>query len=245
MIRVFAFTALVALLSCAGLAEAQADSTQASATYSDSSSHEQPDKFDWFVLKTDLGFRSLRITRIDFDDREEVPKFLPSTSFGVAPGASLGVRLWFVSLAAHTQVAFFNAPESGGGDGAFHLWSTDGELSFRAPLGRVQPYILLGAGYSVMGGLSSTDREQRRSVTARGANVRGGLGVDWFLGKIWTVGALASVDGLFLSSQAPVRRLATPMDVDTVGQASDRAREADGAVFGWSPSLALNVGLRI
>jgi hypothetical protein len=242
MTRVATFTAFVALLFAGAGGQAHA---QDPATYSDAPSHQEPDKFDWLVVNTDVGFRSLRITRIDFDRAEDVPKFVPSTSYGVAPGASLGVRLWFVSLAAHTQVAFFNGPDSASMDNAFHLWTTDGELTFRAPLGRVQPYVLLGAGYSVMSGLSGTGPDRNRSVTARGANVRGGLGLDWFLGDIWTVGALASIDGLFLSSRAPVKRLATPEEVDTVGQASDRARQADGTVFGWSPSLALNVGLRI
>jgi hypothetical protein len=241
MRRIGMFTVLFSLFACPWAVRAEDSAGQ----HRDSPSHKEPDKYDWLVLNTDVAFRSLRITRIDFDDDEEVPKFLPATSFGVAPGASLGVRLWFVSLAAHTQVAFFNGPDGAVTDNSFTMWSTDGELSFRAPLGRVQPYILLGAGYSVLGGLSGTGEDRNRKVNAGGANARGGLGVDWFVGDIWTVGALASIDGLFLSSRAPVKRLVTPEQVDTLGQANDRARQADGALFGWSPSLALSVGLRI
>src|SRR5687768_13869279 len=109
MVRIVALLLIAGSLFCPALGLAQ--SGQGSSAKRDRPEDKEPDKFDWLVLGTDVGFRSLRITRIDFDDSEDVPKFLPSTSYGVAPAVSLGVRLWFVSLSARSELAFFHGPE--------------------------------------------------------------------------------------------------------------------------------------
>jgi hypothetical protein len=202
------------------------------------------DKFDLF-LTADAGYRLLRITKVDFPSQSDLtPKLIPGTSHGVAPGLGLGVRLWFVSLTARGDVAFFNWTQGAAFDDQFRMYNLDLEIAFRAPLGRLEPYLMFGGGFSGLGGLSQVLGPERREGSSRGGNVRAGLGLDYFMGRFGLLGLRGSVDGVFLSSTVPVLELLTPEQVDTVGQAEARVRDTDGLIGGYSLSLSLVGGLR-
>jgi hypothetical protein len=211
----------------------------------ESQSEKEPDKIDWLVLQPSIGYRSLHVRKVEFDRDDPTPKLIPGSTQAVAPGLGVGVRLWFVSLMLRPEVAFFQGTRGDAFDNSFRLWSFDLELLFRAPLGRFQPYLLLGGGYSAMGALAEVVDGRRREALARGGNVRAGIGFDVFLAQAWMVGLRATIDGIFLSSKVPVSELLTPEQVDTVGQAEHRARDADGFMSGLSPSLALTFGVRL
>lgn len=198
-------------------------------------------------LTADVGYRMLQINKFEIDGEGDVtPELIPATSHGVAPGAQLGVRLWFVSLAVRGEVAFFQATQGEAfDDGQFRLYSVDGELALRLPLGRLHPYLLLGGGYSGLGGLSNMRLGGQREGSSQGANVRGGGGFDVLAGRYGVFGLRATIEGLFLSSTTPIGELLSADGVDTSDDAEQRAREVDGSLGGYSAAISLLAGVRI
>jgi hypothetical protein len=202
------------------------------------------DKVDFFMTG-DVGYRLLRITKVDFPSASDLtPKLIPGTSHAVAPGLSAGLRLWFLSLAARGEVAFFNWTQGAAFDDQFRMYNIDLELAFRAPLGRLEPYLMFGGGYSGLGGIANVLENTRHEASSRGGNVRAGLGLDYFMGRFGLMGLRATMEGVFLSSTVPVLELLTPQQVDTVGQAEERVRDTDGLIAGYSLALSLSWGFR-
>jgi hypothetical protein len=203
------------------------------------------DKVDFFMTG-DVGYRLLRITKVDFPSASDLtPKLIPGTSHAVAPGLSAGLRLWFLSLAARGDVAFFNWTQGPALDDQFRMYSLDLEIAFRAPLGRLEPYLMFGGGFSGLGGIANVLDETRHEASSRGGNVRAGLGVDYFMGRFGILGLRGTMEAVFLSSTVPVLELLTPQQVDTLGQAEDRVRDTDGLIGGYSMALALVWGFRL
>lgn len=204
-----------------------------------------PNKVGLFLIG-DVGYRMLRMNKVDFgSDKDVIPKLIPSTSHGIAPSVALGVRLWFLSLAARGEVAFFNGSKRAAYDSQFQMFNLDLELAFRAPLGRLEPYVLLGGGYSGVGSLSAQVDGQKRHASTHGGNIRTGLGLDVFVGRFGMFGVRATLDGVFMSSKVRMATLVKPQQVDTVGDAKARLRQADGVLAGFSPAITLTAGLRL
>jgi hypothetical protein len=204
---------------------------------------EGPDRFEWLVVGLDTGYRALDLLRIEFESEDGAhARLVPATSGGFSPGLSLGVRLWFVSLKLRGDVTFL------GDNGGFveddlQLWNLDLEGALHLTPARFQPYLLLGLGYSALGGIGDVIDNARRAADAKGANARLALGFDYYLSEEFSLGARAGVDGLLLAAHASVRDLATPESVDTLGETEDRLREADGSMLGLSYAAGLTFGV--
>lgn len=197
-------------------------------------------------LTADIGYRLLQINEFEVDAEGDIePRLIPATSHGVAPGVQLGVRLWFFSIALRGEVAFFSATQGDAfDDGKFRLYSIDPELALRIPLGRFHPYVLLGGGYSGLGGLQNAQLGRRRDGSSQGGNVRGGVGFDILAGRYAVFGLRGTLEGLFLSSSTPIRELVGD-DVDTSAEAEQRARDIDGSLAGYSAAVSILAGFRL
>jgi hypothetical protein len=160
----------------------------------------------------------------------------------VSPGLGLGVRLWFVSLMLHGDVTFLDS-SSGAIDDDMQLWSLDLEAALRFLHGRFQPYVLVGAGYSGLAGIDDLLDDQRREAEAHGGNARLGLGFDYYMTKALTLGFRGHADGLLLASRVSFLELATPEQVDTLGETRARLREADGSIAGFSYAGGVTFGV--
>ena len=245
----YAFAAVVVLglgAACA-VGEAQAEGGVEHAQESESAAppEGEVDRVEFF-LAPEVVYRLMRVRKVTFESEENVvPKLIPSTSQGIAPALAVGVRLWFVSIGLRGELGMFQGVKGDAFDNHFRFYNLDLELAFRAPLGRVEPWLLLGGGYSGLGGLSKMIDGSRRSGQSQGGNLRAGLGLDVFFRERGLFGARLLVDGVFLSSEVPIRDLAAQERVDTVGEAKARARDANGLVVGLSPSLGIVVGMRL
>ena len=218
-------------------------------TGSDSASSEgprgkiEPKRFEWLVANADFGYRALDLRKIEYEDVEgSRGRVIPATAGGVSPCIGLGVRLWFVSLMLHGDVTFLNTDSNALDDG-LELWNLDIESAWRLVQGRFQPYLLLGIGYSALGGVSDVIDNVRRAADANGANARLGLGFDYYFHRHMTFGFRAHADGLLLSSRVSVSELATPEKVDTLGETKARLQEADGSIMGLSYAAGLTFGV--
>jgi hypothetical protein len=203
----------------------------------------EPEQIEWFVATVDATYRSLDLRRIEYESSADaIGRLIPATASGVAPGLGVGIRLWFVSLMVHGDVTFLNT-SNGALDDDMQLWSLDLEAALRFIQGRLQPYILLGAGYSALAGVHDLLDDQRREAEAHGGNARLGAGVDYYLTKELTVGLRGNVDGLLLASRVSFLELAEPERVDTINETRARLREADGSVAGFSYAAGLTFGV--
>lgn len=202
-----------------------------------------PKRFEWLVGTADVGYRALDLSKIEYDDNGGAHgRLIPATGSGVSPGLGLGVRLWFVSLMLHADVTFMS--ETGRAiDDDMELWNLDIESAFRMMQGTFQPFLLIGVGYSALGGISDVIDNVASAANAHGANARLGLGFDYYFNPHMTVGFRAFADGLLLASRVSVSELAAPEKVDTLGETKQRLRDADGSVAGFCYAAGLSFGL--
>jgi len=169
---------------------------------------------------------------------------VPETLDGPAVSLGFGVRWLVLSFGARFGVAFFNDPSPNRTDGSSQFYSIDGELGLRVPAGRLEPYVVLGAGYSVFGGLSDAIQGVGQGIDIDGANVRLALGFDYFLSRNWSIGARLAGELLFLARPGvPIRGLAQPQSVSTIGEAKTRLLEGDGSSAGTAVSATIGPGL--
>jgi hypothetical protein len=244
-------TTLLASLSLSGTCVLTAASPlhaqrlDAVATDTDGSSSEgsavKPERIEWLVATVDASYRALDLNRIEYDGESAFGRLIPATASGPSPGVGLGVKLWFVSLMLHGDVTFLSAT-SGAIDDDMQLWNVDLEASMRLLQGQLQPYFLIGGGYSALAGVDDLLDGQRREAEGHGANARLGLGLDYYLDDHFTLGFRGTVDGLWLASRVSFLELAQPEQVDTLRETRARLREADGSVAGLGYAAGVTFG---
>ncbi len=158
-----------------------------------------------------------------------------STQTGPLFGAGLGVRLVFVTLGARFRLGSF---------ADWQLWTLNGELGLRIPLGALEPYFTLGGGYASLGSFDSdnlgTDLNDA-GVDITGFNVRGGFGLDFYLSDLFSIGANLTGEVLALT-----RPGVDPSRLRASGSGSNAEAEvyaADGSSVGFGATLTAVAGL--
>lgn len=165
---------------------------------------------------------------------------IESTQTGPLFGAGAGVRLIFLTAGARFRLASFSA---------YQLWTLNAEFGFRIPLGALEPYFTFGGGYASLGAfdtgsLGTTLTEagiDKGDLSARGFDLRGGAGFDYYLGHTLSIGANLSGDMLFLS-----RSKVTPRATPAAGTKAERLAAVyaeDGTSIGGALALTALIGL--
>jgi hypothetical protein len=108
-------------------------------------------------------------------------------------GATAGFKMLFFSLGPRFRFGHFHD---------WDLWTLDLELGWHVPLGNLEPYARLGGGYSRLTRSADGAPSARSDVTVKGYNVRLGLGVDYYVTNVFSVGALLTADLIGLSRAA-------------------------------------------
>lgn len=148
-----------------------------------------------------------------------------ATSVGPVYGAGLGLRLVFITVGARFRYASFSE---------FGLWTLGAEGGLRIPLGSLEPYFTLGAGYASVGAVDVGAGVQSGALGIRGFDLRGSGGIDFYLSNAFSLGANVSGDILFLSRS----RLAA-----SEGGVSGSVYAADGSSVGAGVAATGVVGL--
>jgi hypothetical protein len=193
-------------------------------------------EFVWFNAEAGVQHLGLQT----FHDGELVDsEVVNSTQTGPVFGAGAGVRLIFLTAGARFRFASFSA---------WQLWTLGAEFGFRIPLGSLEPYFTFGGGYASLGSFDSSNANARlaeagldaKALSARGFNLRGGAGFDYYFGRTLSVGANLSGDLLFLS-----RAKATPTTAPATGAAAELAAfySGDGSSIGGGVALTGLIGL--
>jgi hypothetical protein len=157
-------------------------------------------------------------------------KYIESKGTGLAVGAGLGVRLLAFTVGARFRYANFSD---------FALWTLGAEGGFHIPLGRLEPYFTLGAGYASLGSFDKAN-SGFNPKSAHGFNVRGGVGVDYYLTNTFSIGGNLAGDVLFLSRKAS---LALPINPDPDAMRANAVYAADGSGIGAAATLSAVFGL--
>jgi hypothetical protein len=159
-----------------------------------------------------------------------------STGTGALFGAGAGLRLIFLTAGARFRLENFSD---------YRLWTLGLEFGLRIPMGALEPYFTLSGGYASLGAFDTAALGAAgvgvTGLSARGFDLRGGGGVDYYLGPTLSVGANLSGDLLFLSRS---KQTITP----TAGAGSAAQHAAvvyarDASSIGAGASLTARVGL--
>jgi hypothetical protein len=183
---------------------------------------------EFVALNVEVGPEFLGLHTLKADNLVD-SKYIDSKGTGVAVGAGLGVRLLAFTVGARFRYANFSD---------FALWTLGAEGGLHIPLGRLEPYLTLGAGYAS----ASFDKANSgfNPNSAHGFDLRVGAGVDYYLTNTFTVGANLTGDALFLSRKASSGTLST---TDPDAMKASAVYAADGSGIGASATLSAVFGL--
>ncbi len=146
-------------------------------------------EFGW--LNGEIGFVAADLTVLGGAD------FLApgdgSGGVGAVYGAGLGVRVLYFTLGARFRMTDV---------GAFAAWALGGEAGFKLPLGNLEPYATLGAGYAGVGGLAVSGSNPGGLAGVSGLDLRMGVGADYYFSDYFSLGAQLGGGLLFVSRPA-------------------------------------------
>ncbi|MDX2051663.1 MAG: hypothetical protein SFV15_04675 [Polyangiaceae bacterium] len=174
-------------------------------------------------------------------------KVVKTTQTGLVYGGGAGIRLLFLTLGARFRLGNFDE---------YQVWTLNAEGGIRIPLGAVEPYFTFGGGYASLGAFDSKNVGSglnSAGVDVTGYNVRGGGGLDIYLGNVVSIGASVTGDVLFLSRPGvDPQKLAATANGTTPGQMGTPAQgqalasdvyAADGSSIGGSATFTAVLGL--
>lgn len=139
---------------------------------------------EWVWLNVEAGVQHVGLDTFKSDGLVD-PTAVQTTQTGFLYGAGLGLRILVFTAGVRFRMASFSD---------FKLWTLDAEGGLRIPIGSLEPYVNVAAGFASMGALS-TDAIN----SPKGFDARIGVGLDWYLSNTFSIGANLSGDVLFLS----------------------------------------------
>jgi outer membrane protein W len=104
------------------------------------------------------------------------------------------------------------------------------EGGFHIPIGKLEPYITVGAGYASLGSFSSSAPASSQA-DIKGFNARVGAGLDYYLSNTFSLGANLSGDVLFLSRSKVADAAASTSGDEAAIYAKDESSIGAGATL--------------
>ena len=193
---------------------------------------------EFFWINAEVGVQHLGLQTFHANRLVDAG-MVSTTQTGLAAGAGLGVRLIFLTLGGRFRLATFSD---------YQLWTLNAELGMRIPLGRLEPYFSFAGGYASLGSFDASSfgaAFEQAGVDVRGFNVRGGVGLDYYVGKTFSIGGNLSGDLLFLTRpRVDEAKFEGAAGLD--GENAELAAEVygrDGSSIGGAATAMLVLGL--
>jgi hypothetical protein len=189
-------------------------------------------EFLW--VNAEVGVQHLGLQTFKANDLVDA-EIVSTTQTGPLFGAGLGVRLIFITLGGRFRLGSFEE---------WQVWTLDAEVGVRIPLGALEPYFVLAGGYASLGSFDGANvAGADDDVAIRGFNLRGGVGLDYYIGNTFSIGGNVSGDFMFLSR--------TGLDFDDVEGEPNGEEQAtrqqiyaqDGSGIGGGVTVTLVAGL--
>jgi hypothetical protein len=181
---------------------------------------------EWVWLNAEIGSEHLGLQTFKGDKLVD-SSLVKTTQTGLVYGAGAGVRILVFTVGARFRLATFSD---------WQLWTLGLEGGFHIPLGRLEPYFTVGAGYASLGSFSSTAPASSQA-DVKGFNARVGAGLDYYLSNTFSLGANLTGDVLFLSRS----KVAAAATSTSGNEAAVYAK--DGSSIGAGATLTAVVGL--
>ena len=189
-------------------------------------------QFVW--VNAEAGFQYLSLNTFHANNLVDA-KFVKSTQSGLLLGAAAGVRLIFLTLGARFRWGDF---------AAWQMWTLDAEAGLHLPIGIVEPYFNFALGYASLGaygGEANSINFQNAGASIHGVNARGGVGLDIYLNRFLSIGALLTGDILYLKRSQHLTIAGA--DTDPAKAEAQRVYANDGSSVGGAATLTGVVGL--
>jgi hypothetical protein len=186
-------------------------------------------EFVW--LNAEIGFEHLDLQTFSADKLGIVD----SSQTGALFGAGLGLRIVFITLGGRFRLANFSA---------YQIWTLDAEAGLRIPLGNLEPYFMLGGGYTSLGSFDAGNLGgglNTDNVDITGYNIRFGGGLDYYVTPVFSIGA--ALNGEVIGLTRPGVDLGS---IQASGSATGTEAEvaaADGSSLGFGVTGTLVLGL--
>jgi hypothetical protein len=164
-----------------------------------------------------VGLETLHLTR------ELFPSRVHTADVGPVVGVGAGLRFLFLTLGPRFRFGHFRD---------WDLWSLGAEVGFKAPLGAVEPFIVVGAGYTKLGSL------QDAGVRVQGYDIRVGAGLDYYFNKTFSIGGAATAELLGMTRAGVDLNRAT-------GSLSEDVYKLDGSSVGIAMMASAVAGVHL
>lgn len=190
---------------------------------------------EFFYFNVEGGYEQIGLETFKSDGLTYA-NTVKSKDGGLMVGAGAGLRLVFVTIGARARLGKFSQ---------WNVATLNGEVGIHIPLGDLEPYFTLGAGYAFLG--SMDEQNWGGSVSIKGYDVRGGFGLDYYVTPVFSVGANLTGEvlgltrpGVDLSSAATGTGAAQPGSLDAKSQ---EVAKADGSSLGAAFTASAVLGL--
>jgi hypothetical protein len=188
----------------------------------------------WFWLDLEGGYQYVGLETFTVDTESLSAGFEKSDASGGYVGAGLGVQLLILRIGPRFRVGFFRE---------WQLYSIDGEVGFRIPIGSIEPHVEVAAGYSALGSFAGVLSDVPDSVRIDGFNVRLGGGLDFFPSKYLSLGGVFSWEVLGMTRPGvDVTALRANAQTDAERAQADLLA-AEGSGYGTSITIGGRLGL--
>lgn len=192
----------------------------------------------WFWLEVEGGYQYVGLETFTADEEQLSAGFESSVAHGGFVGAGLGLQLLIVRLGPRFRVGFFEE---------WQMYSVDGEVGFRIPIGIVEPHLEVAAGYTALGNVSSVFTGAADAVSIDGFNVRPSFGLDIFPTEFLSVGAVFSWELMGLTRPGVDPTVVADIQADPNVSDPEKAKAEllryDGSSYGQAFTLGARLGL--
>ncbi len=181
-------------------------------------------QFVW--LTPEVGFQWADLSLLSDSDLLD-GDVVAADSMGPVLGGGAGLRFLYITGGARFRYALLND---------FHLMSIGLEGALRIPMGNLEPYAFVGAGYLNARSFEAEDDvyalgTRAEDLAMHGLDARLGGGLDYFVTPVFSVGARLEADFTYLSRAA------------TLAAGSGTIYSSDGSGMGLTTSAFVVLGL--
>jgi hypothetical protein len=186
---------------------------------------------EWFYLNVEGGYQYIGLETFKSDGLTYA-QTVSSTDGGPMLGAGAGIRLIFLTFGARARVGMFSQ---------WNVATLDGEFGIHIPLGAVEPYFSFSAGYAFLGSMETSN--WGGDVSIRGWNARAGVGLDYYVTPVFSIGANLTGEALFLARPGVTLDASGSTGTNQLDAASQEAAKADGSSVGAAVTTSAVLGL--
>ena len=176
---------------------------------------------EFFYFNVEGGFEYLGLQSLS-SSNDLVPNTVHRSDVGSLLGAGTGLRLLFLTVGPRFRFGHFKD---------WNLWTLDLEAGWHVPLGQLEPYATLGAGYARMTGGQASDI----GASVKGYNLRLSVGLDYYVTSVLSVGATVDGELVRLSREA----VAAP--TNAAAQALWYTSDASGLGLGFTGAAVVGL----